>query len=106
MGRKSMTRTRAPRRLGAALLFASTALIALPALAQSTEPIKIGTLFSMTGFGAVVGASSMTALNMSLKDINDAGGIMGRKVVVVQGDDQSDATIAVGEAKRLAFREK
>lgn len=103
--------TRSPRvRAALRLLSSCTALVALtalPAAAQaSKEPIKIGTLFSMTGFGAVVGASSMTALNMVLKDINDAGGLLGRKVVVVQADDQSDATIAVGEAKRLAFREK
>ncbi len=106
-----MCRTSRLGRAQAAIRFISisafAATIGLPAVAQTAnEPIKIGTLFSMTGFGAVVGASSMTALNMSLKDLNDAGGIMGRKVVVVSGDDQSDATIAVGEAKRLAFREK
>jgi ABC-type branched-subunit amino acid transport system substrate-binding protein len=86
---------------------AGVALSTTPALAQNTaEPIKVGALFSMTGAGSVIGASSITGLNMTVKEVNEGGGILGRKLVVVPADDQSDVTAAVGEAKRLVFREK
>src|SRR5690349_19104045 len=86
---------------------AGFALCSTPALAQNAaEPIKVGALFSVTGAGSVIGASSMTGLSMTVKELNDGGGILGRKLVVVPADDQSDVTAAVGEAKRLVFRDK
>jgi branched-chain amino acid transport system substrate-binding protein len=48
----------------------------------------------------------VAALNLALKEINAQGGILGRKVEYVIGDDQSLPTSAVTEARRLIERVK
>jgi len=76
------------------------------AFAQANRPIKIGFLGSMTGTAATSGFNGVAALNMALKEINAQGGILGRKVEFVIGDDQSLPTSAVTEVRRLIDREK
>jgi ABC-type branched-subunit amino acid transport system substrate-binding protein len=73
--------------------------------AQNT-PLKVGLLHSGTGAASTLGVNNRTALAMAVQETNAAGGILGRQVVLVIGDDQSDPTIAVGEAKRLVEQEK
>ena len=76
------------------------------AQAQTKEPMKVGGLFSTTGGGASVGISAAVAAKMAIEDINKAGGILGRQVVMLQGDDATDTTQAVNETKRLVLGEK
>jgi ABC-type branched-subunit amino acid transport system substrate-binding protein len=77
-----------------------------PAHAQSNQPIKFGLMAPMTGGGAVLGASMSTGLKQAVKDINESGGILGRKIEILIADDQGDPTIGVGEARRLSQVEK
>ncbi len=96
-------------KLLSSLAFGASALalvLAAPASAQTKEPLKVGALMSMTGSGASVGAASLLGLRMAMSEINAAGGILGRQVQIVQGDDATDTTNAVTEAKRLLFQEK
>jgi ABC-type branched-subunit amino acid transport system substrate-binding protein len=76
------------------------------ALAQSREPLKLGFLSSFTGPANQSGFNGIAGVNLAVKEINANGGILGRQVVVVQGDDQSDPTAAVTEMRRLVEREK
>jgi branched-chain amino acid transport system substrate-binding protein len=88
--------------LGLGLL--SAALAAAPAYAQA--PIKMGAMIPLTGGGATVGESGQIAVELAVQKINAAGGIGGRKIQLVIGDYQTEATVGVSEAKRLVFQEK
>jgi ABC-type branched-subunit amino acid transport system substrate-binding protein len=77
------------------------------ALAQaSREPIKLGFLSSFTGPASQSGFNGIAGVKLAIKEINANGGILGRQVEVIQGDDQSDPTAAVTEMRRLVQREK
>ena len=75
--------------------------------AQGLPPvIKIGASAILTGTGASNGYTMQAVNNMMIKDINAAGGIAGRKVEIVYGDDQADPTQAVNTVKRLIDSDK
>jgi len=74
--------------------------------AKSQEPIKVGTLFSATGGGAIISYSAQAAANFAADEMNKKGGIMGRKVELVPADDQSDPSMSSLEAKRLVADRK
>lgn len=90
--------------LGVALLAGALALAAGTAAAQ--QKIRIGGVLALSGGGVASGISYRTGMEMAAKEINAAGGIGGKQIELVFGDDQSDATMAVGETKRLLFQEK
>ena len=75
-----------------------------PAHGQGT--IKVGALIPLTGGGATVGESGQIAVELAVRNINAAGGIAGRRIQLVIGDYQTDATVGVSEAKRLIHQEK
>ncbi len=88
------------------LLGAGLALLPGETLAQSKEPLKVGALFTTTGGGAQTGIAALIGARMAAKEINDAGGILGRQLVLVQGDDGADPTAAVAETRRMVQQEK
>jgi branched-chain amino acid transport system substrate-binding protein len=49
--------------------------------------IKIGVSLPLTGEGASFGIGGMAGINLAVKEINDRGGINGRKIVIVAEDD-------------------
>lgn len=73
---------------------------------RAAETIKIGTIFSHTGGGAVLSYSALAAARLAVSEINKTGGILGKQVQLVLGDDRSDASMAVLEARRLLVQEK
>ena len=82
-------------------------MVAAVAMAQTPRPpIKVGAMIPLTGGGATVGESGQIAVELAVRNINAAGGIAGRQVQLVIGDYQTEATVGVGEAKRLIFQEK
>jgi ABC-type branched-subunit amino acid transport system substrate-binding protein len=82
-------------------------MAAAMAMAQTPRPpIKVGAMIPLTGGGATVGESGQIAVELAVRNINAAGGIAGRQVQLVIGDYQTEATVGVGEAKRLIFQEK
>ena len=82
-------------------------MAAAAVLAQTARPpIKVGAMIPLTGGGATVGESGQIAVELAVKNINAAGGIAGRAIQLVIGDYQTEATVGVGEAKRLVFQEK
>jgi branched-chain amino acid transport system substrate-binding protein len=89
------------------LLATVAILTAVPSVAQTAkEPIKLGLLGPMTGPAAGAGKTMMIGVQMAMQEINAAGGFGGRPLTLVVGDDQNDPTLAVVQAKRLAFDEK
>ncbi|MDQ0922340.1 branched-chain amino acid transport system substrate-binding protein [Pseudarthrobacter sp. W1I19] len=67
---------------------------AIPAAATTTpEPLKIGTLLPLTGSLAHYGPPSTAGVNLSIKEIKDAGGVLGKPIEVIHrdsGDSKSD----------------
>ncbi|MBK1657696.1 amino acid ABC transporter substrate-binding protein [Paracraurococcus ruber] len=68
----------------------STAAGAFPALAQGSNPIRIGYAMSLSGGLAANGRSSLLAHRIWAEDVNARGGLMGRPVQIVSYDDQSN----------------
>ncbi|MDI6820958.1 MAG: ABC transporter substrate-binding protein [Patescibacteria group bacterium] len=56
-------------------------------VSEDTSPIKIGASFPMTGEAASDGEAVAAAAQLAVKEINDAGGINGRKIELVIKDD-------------------
>ena len=69
------------------------AALAQPALAQG-QPVKIVGLVELSGTGATSGTNFNDGVKLAVKDINAAGGILGRKVEYTWGDTQSQPQIA------------
>ncbi|HXC38529.1 MAG TPA: ABC transporter substrate-binding protein [Burkholderiales bacterium] len=90
----------------AAVMASLTLLIGGPALAQGNPPVKLGVLMGFTGPAAFQAGSTMVAIRMGVKEINDAGGLLGRRVEIIQADDQFNPAQSVNEARRLAQQER
>lgn len=87
--------------------FAATAAIALGAFSvQAAEPIKIGSVLSVTGPAAFLGDPELKTLQLYVDNINKSGGVIGRPLQLVHYDDGSDANKANGFAKRLIDDDK
>jgi branched-chain amino acid transport system substrate-binding protein len=83
-----------------ALLGATLALgLALPAAAQQ-EPIKIIGLVELSGTGATSGTNFDNGVKLAVKEINAAGGILGRKVEYTSSDTQSQPQTAKALAQK------
>ena len=63
-----------------------------PAAGDSDDPIVIGVISPNTGALAAYGNGIVTGVDLAVKEINAAGGILGRSVQVIKTDDQSDPT--------------
>ncbi|MGH3821328.1 MAG: ABC transporter substrate-binding protein [Pseudonocardiaceae bacterium] len=57
-----------------------------------TAPLKIGTVLPETGSLAILGPPQFAAVNVAVKEINAAGGVLGNPVVHIPGDSGDDKT--------------
>ena len=89
------------------LLAGASALLALsfvmPALAQ--EPIKLGEINSYKVFAAFLDPYKK-GMELAVDEINAAGGVLGRRIEVVNRDDNGNPAEAVRAAEELLSREK
>ena len=67
----------------------------------AAQDIKIGVLAPFTGPFTGIGQNVKTALELSAKEINDAGGVLGRKLVLVYEDGESNPAVATQRAEKL-----
>ena len=63
--------------------------------------LKIGTVLPQTGDLAVLGPPMVEAVNMAVRDINDAGGVNGENLDLVIGDSGTNEQVAAETADRL-----
>lgn len=70
------------------------------------DSIKIGSMFELTGAAAAYGTSMNNAVHMAAKEINDAGGINGKQVEIVEYDTKTDETEAASITTRLGTRDQ
>ncbi len=84
----------------------ATSLVLGAVAAYAADPIKIGSILSVTGPAAFLGDPELKTLQMYVEDINKKGGVIGRQLELVHYDDGSDANKANGFAKRLIDDDK
>ena len=73
--------------------------------ADSNE-IKVGANFEMTGNVANYGSATLDGLKLAIDEINDAGGVDGKKITLVTADNKSEASEAVNAATKLISDDK
>ncbi|MGV2075653.1 MULTISPECIES: ABC transporter substrate-binding protein [unclassified Rhizobium] len=78
------------------------------ALAASTAPtfaadcdITVGLVMELTGPAGEYGQAGAKSVEMAFRDINDAGGVNGCKIVADTRDSQSQGNVAVDQATQL-----
>jgi branched-chain amino acid transport system substrate-binding protein len=92
------------RRSAYGLGVAMAVAVALPAAAQ--EPIKIGHVAALSGASAQSGEAITRGLTIAIDEINAKGGLLGRKLELVQRDDESVPPKGVVAARELISKEK
>ncbi|AOT68492.1 ABC transporter substrate-binding protein [Geosporobacter ferrireducens] len=70
------------------------------------EIVKVGWIGSLSGDQAVWGQCELNTVKMMFEEINEKGGLLGKKVEVVGYDTRGDATEAVNAVKRLTAQDK
>lgn len=68
---------------------------------ESGDVIKIGANLELTGNSASYGTSAKNGIEMAVKEINDNGGLLGKKIEVSYGDNRSEATEAANAMQKL-----
>lgn len=73
---------------------------------RTSEPWRVGVLFSMTGFVSVVEETQLRGTLLAIDEINSSGGVLGRELVPVIYDPGSEAPAFGQLAKRLIVEDK
>jgi len=80
---------------------ACVALLACGAgLAQAQNTIKLAVLQELSGAGATAGTNAKNGAMLAIKEINEAGGILGKKIEATVADTQSNPGVAKGLATK------
>lgn len=74
--------------------------------ARAADVFKIGVIAPMTGPAAETGEGMKGASIIAAEEINKKGGILGRKIELYFGDDESKAAAGASVMERLINREK
>lgn len=73
---------------------------------SNSDEIKIGANFELTGNVANYGSTTRDGLKLAIKEANDAGGINGKKITLVEADNKSDPSEAANAATKLISDDK
>jgi branched-chain amino acid transport system substrate-binding protein len=73
---------------------------------QAAGEIVIGNASSLTGTAAQYGISTYEGLEVAMDEINAAGGVLGKKIVILKGDDSGDPRQAVNVVQKFITRDK
>ncbi len=87
--------TRAASTFGLLVAGSLAAACGSTSTATSTGPINLGFVAPLTGIGASAGVGALEGGDVAIKAIDAAGGVLGRKVNLDIGNDNTDAVDAV-----------
>jgi len=76
-------------------------VVACAPKAEEADTVKIGVLAPLTGPIAAYGQDQVNAVNMAVDEINAAGGILGRQLVVQVEDDEKKPELAASLPQKL-----
>ncbi|HEY0009094.1 MAG TPA: urea ABC transporter substrate-binding protein [Tepidisphaeraceae bacterium] len=104
----------ASKHLGAMALVAGLSVVPMTAnaevnstgLAVTDTEVTVGQLHSTTGTMAISETGSVWAEQLAIEQINAAGGVLGRKIKVIQEDGASDWPTFAEKAKKLLIQDK
>ena len=88
------------------LKLSAIALACTTAGAFAAEPIKIGVSGPFTGGSSSMGVSMRDGVRLATDEINKAGGVLGRQLVLVERDDEAKNERGVQIAQELISKEK
>lgn len=70
------------------------------------DTIKVGAMYEMTGGQATFGTSAGNGAKLAIKEINAKGGLLGKKVELVVGDNKSEPSEAANITTKLITQDK
>lgn len=85
---------------------AASALLSAAMSAHADDPIRIGWLPALTGPLAASSIAEDYGARIAVDEINAAGGVLGRNLMLVTRDTGSDTAKAVSFAKELIYNER
>ena len=85
----------------AAVAAAFTAAFTPSGAQAQSGPIRIGVVTPLTGTYAGIGQQVKWGIDLAVKEINDQGGILGRKVETLYEDEEANPNVAVQKAEKL-----
>ncbi len=68
----------------------------------AAQPVKVGAIFPLSGGAGPQGQHIVKSLQTMASMINDAGGVLGRQIVIEARDDESTPAVGVSRANELA----
>ena len=84
----------------------SALLVGMPAIVMAqADAIRIGHLTPLTGFLGPLGEYAVMGVKLAAEEINNSGGVMGRKIELVMEDSVNPQT-ASAKAERLIERDR
>jgi urea transport system substrate-binding protein len=83
-----------------------TVKVATSGIAVTDDTVTVGQLHSITGTMAISETGSVEAERLAIQQINDMGGILGRRIEIVQEDGASDWPTFAEKAKKLLVKDK
>ncbi|HEY2929971.1 ABC transporter substrate-binding protein [Piscinibacter sp.] len=84
----------------------TVALVAAAAFAGAAEPIKIGVAGPFTGGSSSMGVSMRDGVRLAAEEINKAGGVLGRQLVLVERDDEAKNERGVQIAQEMINKDR
>ena len=83
-----------------------TAKVNTTGLAVTDDTVTVGQLHSITGTMAISETGSVEAERLAIEQINAMGGVLGRKIQIVQEDGASDWPTFAEKSKKLIIQDK
>ena len=75
-------------------------------IAVTDDTVTVGILHSLTGTMAISETGAQEAEKLAIKQINDMGGILGRKIEIIQEDGASDWPTFAEKSRKLLVKDK
>ncbi len=77
-----------------------------PAAQTNANEIRIGTINELTGGNASYGNSILNGIKLAVAQINESGGVLGKKIILVDGDNKSEPSEAANVMTKLITQDK
>jgi branched-chain amino acid transport system substrate-binding protein len=89
-----------------AIIICATIFILASCTKKSVDAITIGGIFPLSGAVAVYGEECKNGVELAIEEINDSGGVNGKKLVLISEDDEGNPEKTVNAYKKLTASDK
>src|SRR5512147_326704 len=89
------------KRLVLFLLVVLFVLVVLPGCEKKETVVRVGVAGPMTGPQAKMGTDFRNGATIAMEEWNSKGGVLGKKIEIIIGDDQADPKQAVAVANKI-----